>query len=180
MIPVLQVLANCQHQSQHGPAYRVGSCKLAVREAYEVRVSHSGSAHAAWTQAAHKHRLSDPGRAPKGAPVFWSGGTHGYGHVAVSAGDGRIWSTDIERLGYFDLVPASAPATQWGLVPLGWTNDLDGVLVYQEKPMPKRPNFDAIYEFATKAVEGNKKNPKAAEAARIIAQIAAAFRTPSK
>jgi hypothetical protein len=62
--------------------------------------------------------------------VFWEGGSHGAGHIAITAGRFlRItWcrSSDIKRLGWFNRVPIALISRKWGLTLLGTTKDLNG------------------------------------------------------
>lgn len=102
----------------------LGQCLHTCRTAWGL----SGGEPDAATQWAHTdkaHRHSGP--APLGAPVFWTGGTHGYGHVALSDGRGNVWSTDLpipERVG---LVPVGEVARAWpGHVLVGWASSLEG------------------------------------------------------
>jgi len=61
----------------------------------------------AWRNANDKHRDRKP---PRGAAVYWTGGSKGYGHIAISLGGGNVRSTDADgagkvatrTLGWFD------------------------------------------------------------------------------
>lgn len=69
---------------------------------------------------------------PVGVPVFWGGGTMGDGHVALSNGNGKVWSTDILRKGEVDLVEVQFIKNRWNLPYLGWTEECNGVTVYTD------------------------------------------------
>jgi hypothetical protein len=56
--------------------------------------------------------------APAGALVFWGGG---YGHVAIAAGGGYVYTTDFSGSGKVTLVKASDITSQWGKPVLGWS-----------------------------------------------------------
>ncbi|MEY9839517.1 peptidase M23 [Streptacidiphilus sp. EB103A] len=56
---------------------------------------------------------------PPGALLFWSTGNPA-GHIAIYVGGGRTASTDILRVGYVDVVPASEIETKWHATYLGW------------------------------------------------------------
>lgn len=111
------------------PTSEVGFCLREVRECFAVDALYMDAAQA-WEQAKHKHRTSDPREVPRGAPVFWTGGSEDHGHIAIGTGWGRCWSTDILRPGYFDRVPIDLIRDKWGMRLVGWTNDLNGVPVY--------------------------------------------------
>lgn len=96
-------------------------------------------AHASWIQAGghdgDNTHWSIP--APKNVPVYWSGGAHGYGHVAISDGpdhSGRvwIWTTDetAHTHGKFTRVPLTWVKDHWGLNYLGWTETIGGKRIH--------------------------------------------------
>lgn len=113
------------------PTSAPGYCLREVRECYGVGPQALDAA-GAWSAAKHKHHETNPDRIPRGAPVFWTGGANGHGHVAIATGyDGMCWSTDIRRPGWFDHVPIEEIQDKWGLTLVGWTEDLNGERVYQ-------------------------------------------------
>ena len=72
------------------------------------------------TPAKYRHSGKKAKTAPRGALVFWSGGSHGYGHVAVANGRGKVWGVDLPDNGRIGLVPTDEVARRWGLKFLGW------------------------------------------------------------
>jgi hypothetical protein len=125
-------------QSENGPRSAVGMCLQMVRTCYNID-PREADAISAWRTAEDKHRTTDPMKVPRGYPVFWSGGSAGHGHIAIAAGDGACWSTDIRRPGYFDRVPIDEIRTAWGLTLLGWTTDLNGEPVPAEEEKQRKP-----------------------------------------
>lgn len=121
------------------PTSEVGYCLREVRELLNAPAA-ADDAIGAWEAARYKHPTSDLASIPAAAPIFWSGGSSGHGHIAVAARyrlrdrllrrPRKCWSTDIRRPGYFDLVPIDEIHDRWGLTFLGWTEDLNGVRVY--------------------------------------------------
>jgi cell wall-associated NlpC family hydrolase len=105
-----------------------GWCLMFVRLCYGIPPKYA-DATSAWVGAQHRHQVSDPQAIPRGYPVFWLGGSSGHGHVAVSAGDGHCWSTDVKRPGMMDRVPIAFIRDHWGLQLVGWAEDLNGVKV---------------------------------------------------
>ena len=118
-------IAAARKQSHEGPRSGTGWCLRDVRVCYRIPAL-APDAIGAWNIAKTKHRETDPADIPRGYPVFWSGGSEGHGHIAISAGGGKCWSTDIKRAGYFDYVDIAEIHAQWGLTLLGWTADLNG------------------------------------------------------
>lgn len=104
-----------------------GVCLKFARNAYPVD-AYNPTAARAWYAAHFKHgTTSTP---PTGVPVWWTGGSHGAGHVAPSDGYGYCLSTDILRSGRVNRVPISLIAHAWGLTYRGWTEDINGVRVW--------------------------------------------------
>lgn len=101
---------------------RLGRCLQYVRTWLEIP-AHWPSASRAWTEADHRHTNRNP---PKGAPVFWTGGSHGYGHIALSTGGGYVRSTDAPVAGWVRTMPLSWFDTHWpSLHFVGWAEDLN-------------------------------------------------------
>lgn len=153
-------VAAARNQSAHGPRFGDGECKQRVRELYNVPSDGAQTASIAWTRTDHKHTAAAVGgldHIPRGALVWWTGGTPlrnypaGAGHVALSAGGGWCWSTDIRRTGYFDKVLISSIARTWPRLRwAGWSEDIDGVrcISWARPTGPVRgTKLDAILEL---------------------------------
>ncbi len=66
------------------------------------------------------HPVTDAASIPRGAVVWWTGGSQGYGHVAISAGGGQIVSSDAPSFdGSVGVVPLSWFEAHWPGVHLG-------------------------------------------------------------
>lgn len=125
-----EALRAAAKQSHDGPTFGVNECKKQVRLLYGVPSDGTPDAASAWAAAEHRHPADTPLHdVPRGALVWWTGGKEGHGHVALYAGGGHVWSTDIERPGRFDLVPTTRITAAWGLKLVGWSEDIDGVRV---------------------------------------------------
>ena len=130
---VYPAIAAARKQSHDGPQFGVGECLMRVRMCYGIPAQQHDAA-AAWRAAKVKHTRTP---APRGYPVFWTGGSHGYGHIAIATGDGNVWSTDIRRPGFFDLCPITEINARWGLTYAGWAEDVNGVAVQPSKEIRK-------------------------------------------
>lgn len=106
-------------------------CLQFVRSCFGVPARYPSAA-SAWEHATAKHHTTDAGSIPALVPVWWGGGSHGYGHVALSTGHGLCFSTDIKQRGHVDHVPIALIHARWGLPLLGWSEDINGVTVYHE------------------------------------------------
>lgn len=84
------------------------------------------SAAVSWYEADRQH--AGDRNPPTGAPVFWTGGSKGYGHIALSVGNGKIRSTDIPS-GKVATVDLDYVERFWGQKYMGWSEDLNGVLI---------------------------------------------------
>lgn len=128
-----EVAARAKAYSAKGTFWGVGYCLRFARTCAGAPGGVS-NAYLAWMNAKRKHISGTP---PKGAMVFWSGGAKKYGHVAVSAGGGRCWSTDIDRPGKVDLVGIAELGARWpNLKLIGWTEDINGTTISGLTPPP--------------------------------------------
>jgi hypothetical protein len=122
--------------------------------------SRDPSAIAAW-KAVPKDQRHPNSVPPPGVPVFWQGGT--YGHVALSAGDGYVLSTDIRRAGKVDKVKIELIGQRWGYKLLGWTESLNGRRVWSP---PKPVSVAQVRDF----VERNGHYPNGRITKALIAE----------
>lgn len=82
----------------------------------------------AWENAQHKHvdgKDKDAQQPPKGAPVFWRGGSHG--HIALATNNDHGRSTDTTSGGVVGTQEGDWWRNNWGMDYLGWTEDLNAV-----------------------------------------------------
>ena len=135
-----QAIARAAFQSANGPPFGLGECLLRTRLLFDAPsigdFDGDGSADAedGWKAAEFKHPFDgDYNGVPRGVPFWWSGGSDDNGHVAPTIGSAACWSTDIKRIGFYDLVPLARIHDQWGLTPLGWTEDINGVRVFDNQ-----------------------------------------------
>lgn len=111
-------------------------CLQFVRNCFGVSAMHA-DAKTAWAKAKKKHATSIVEDIPAGVPVFWSVGK--YGHIALSTGNGNCLSNDILRKGRIDEVPIQAITRSWGAKLLGWSEDVNDVVVYTKAPAKPTP-----------------------------------------
>lgn len=107
----------------------LGMCQMFVRMSYDVGPGFR-TATAAWDGANERHPLTDGNRAPRGVPFYWKGGSRGYGHVALTVGNGLCWTNDARRSGKIDLVRINDITRQWGQQPVGWAQDINNVHIW--------------------------------------------------
>ena len=83
---------------------------------------HSGDTNAlkTWNNAHEQHKGDK--NPPAGALVCWTyNGPNNDGHIALSAGNGQIISTDVKTAGLVDIVPLTWFAKNWpSFTYLGW------------------------------------------------------------
>jgi len=104
--------------------YQTGMCLKFVRTRYPVAARY-GDAATAWRNT----KLRRTGTPPAGAPIWWTGGSRGYGHVTISAGGGYCYSTDVPGKGRVGKIAISALTRSWGQTYRGWSEDINGVRV---------------------------------------------------
>jgi len=161
-----EALAYIADQSAHGPAFGENECQMQCHLAYDIPTDGTPTAAAWWAKSAYQHPTADPSTAPRGAFHYFLGGSSGAGHVMVSQGGSPSWSTDIARPGYFDTTTVEAVLKSWPLLRyVGWTEDIDGVRVWEPDPVvkptptPNHPNIDAARADLQKALKANKPGP---------------------
>lgn len=114
----------------------VGQCLRTVRQYYAVP-SKYGTAAASWFAADHKHFASDGRDVPRGAPVYWTGGSRGAGHVAISVGGGVCLSTDWKEPGRIDYANINDITSHWNIDFKGWSREVNDVVVWR----PEQPKI---------------------------------------
>ncbi len=124
--------------AQSNTTWPYGQCLGWVRSCYGAG-SYYSSAAVAYAAARYKHTTFPP---PPGVPLWWTGGSHGYGHVAISAGDGYCYSTDILHTGHVNRIPIELVHSAWGQTYRGWSEDINGVHVYVPSATPSVPGVD--------------------------------------
>jgi len=143
-----------------GAQYAEGNCLGSVRDAYGSPAT-GGSAATAF--AATKSRGGVYDTPPLGALLWWTGGTHGYGHVGISNGEGYVWNTDFGPNGYVGdgrirLIPIAAVNKYSNpnapLKYVGWSADLDGQGVLMLTADDKKFISSAIVEAIAAAMWG--------------------------
>ncbi len=99
--------------------------------------------------ASKRHTDRNP---PRGVPVAWSGGANGFGHRAISLGNGKIRSTDAGGRGKVATVDLDWVEKNWGLKYLGWSETISG----QQIPLgPKAPEpTKTITQIAKEVIAG--------------------------
>lgn len=119
-----------------------GMCLKFVRTSYNVSPKYASAA-IAWNKSKFRHSSTPP----KGVPVWWTGGSRGFGHVAISDGGGFVISSDTGGKGRVGRTSIRRITKTWNQTYRGWTEDINGVRVYRPastagagKPaQPKRP-----------------------------------------
>lgn len=124
---------------RHHTFVEVGYCLRTVRTDYGVGPLYLDATEA-WAGADKKHRTSNPKDIPRGVPAFWTGGSAGHGHIVLSVGGGICLTTDFHESGYVDLARIDRIGPAWGLNLVGWTEDLNGVTVWTDKPDQPAPH----------------------------------------
>lgn len=104
----------------------VGMCLQWSRERAAIP-SLQPDAATAWKHAFNRH----PGdkNPPRGAMVYWTGGSKGYGHIAVSLGGGKIRSSDANGNGKPATVSIDWPTQQWGMPYAGWADNVNDQVI---------------------------------------------------
>src|SRR5262245_16736555 len=105
----------------------IGMCLKYVRTWLEIP-SLASDAIGAWNAAKNKH--PNDRKPPRGAPLFWKSGSggSGHGHIALCKGD-TMRTTDKPSNGRVDNDDGTWPRVKWGQTYLGWSEDLNGIMI---------------------------------------------------
>jgi hypothetical protein len=127
--------------AKRGVAIRAGTCLLQVRTVMGIQAlgdyDGDGAADAedAWKRAkadGDTHPITSTTRIPRGAAVFWGGGSNDNGHVAIATGygtgnDATVWSPGVPSdSDHWRKVTIRAITWGWGLELLGYSTSLNG------------------------------------------------------
>lgn len=139
-----------------GVFFGVGYCLKTIRSLFAVLPLYP-DAETAWEQAVHRHETSDPDEIPWGVPVFWTNGR--YGHIALSLGKGRCLTTDFVATGKLGLARTESLAPWCGGRFVGWSEDINGVVVWRPKaPKPEKWDIDDRIAFVKAALQRARQN----------------------
>lgn len=135
-------------------SYSHGMCLQWVRGPCWDIPSHFGSAIEAWNGARHKH----PGdrNPPLGAALFYRGGN--YGHVVIARAD-DMRSTDCPTTGRVSAAAIDWPERAWGFTYLGWTEDLNGVMLPLDTDTTDPGGDDDMPQYDHAAIKAGRTIP---------------------
>lgn len=104
-----------------------GYCLQWCRERADIPAVYP-DASTAWRHAVHRHKGDR--HPPRGAMVYWVGGSSGYGHIAVAIGNDLVRSTDANGSGNvatrsLDWFERSWPSITF----VGWADNVNDVII---------------------------------------------------
>lgn len=118
--------------------FGVGQCLRTIRQTYNVSSKYPTAA-SSWSAADHKHFASSGRDVPRGAPVWWTGGSSGAGHIAISCGGGVCITTDWKEPGRLAYARIDDITSLWNLNFKGWTREVNDVVVWMPPKQNDRP-----------------------------------------
>lgn len=126
---------NAEQDTRNDPGY----CQQQTRQWSGIAALY-GDAATAWENTNDRH----PGdrHPPRGAHVFWKGGSKGYGHVAMSLGNQQIRSTDAGGSGVVATRHIDWVTQNWGLPYAGWAWDNNEVTIPHGSSAPPAEEDD--------------------------------------
>lgn len=124
-------------------------CLQFVRTCYGVAAKYP-NAKDGWSNAKKRTSTSDANSIPAGVPVWFRTSTSNW-HVALSAGNGYCYSTDVGGSGKVGYIGINALCKAWGISLLGWSADINDVTVFTGPIVPPFPS----------GIGPNKNNPSA-------------------
>jgi hypothetical protein len=111
---------------KEGSAIWFNLCQKAVRTALGAGPG-AASAKRAWLDSDREDRRAyrEDKPPPFGVPVYFKMNTP-YWHVALSAGRGKVWTTDVVRRGRVDKVSIAYIERRWNARCIGWLTTING------------------------------------------------------
>jgi hypothetical protein len=100
-----------------------GQCLGWSREQADIPSRYVDAA-TAWEHASGRH-AGDP-TPPRGAAVYWTGGSGGHGHIAISVGNGMVRSSDAGGSGVVATISLERLTREWHLTYVGWADTING------------------------------------------------------
>lgn len=135
----------------------VGYCLRTIRSLYGVNALYP-DAETAWEEAERRHEVAMTA-VPDFTPVWWTNGR--YGHVAIKLPKMRALTTDYVRPGYLGVAPLASLGPWCGGRFRGWTNDINGVDVWEPAaPEPPRWTLEDRERFLRRALARAQRNGK--------------------
>lgn len=117
-------------REHHAPTrWWENDCQMAVRMALGAQGG-IASARLAYLALPAEDRHGAGGKHPPAGVPAWFRLNTPYWHVALSAGRGLIWSTDILRTGRWDKVSIPYLERRWNAHYLGWSESINGRRVW--------------------------------------------------
>jgi hypothetical protein len=104
-----------------------GMCLQQVRTWCGIGAKYA-DATTAWKNTNDRHP-GDRSDIPRGAAVYWTGGSKGYGHICLSLGNGKVRSTDAGGRGRVATVDIAWVERTWGMPYAGWAWDINEVTI---------------------------------------------------
>jgi hypothetical protein len=96
-----------------------GWCLRFVARAYGL--DHAGVSDAwTWWESVPEHLCHYTRTAPPGSIVAFKGGTHGYGHAAISCGKGYVYTSGWRQNGRVERVRVALIESRWHMVSGRW------------------------------------------------------------
>lgn len=171
----------------------VGYCLKNQRTAFGVGPLYMSAAES-WGAAEVKRRVANGAACPRGVFAYWTGGSQGYGHIALSVGDGLCLTNDFAQAGYFSLAKIDDITARWGQTFVGWSPFVNDVRCWtpdREQPPPppvqkdprETPRLDELVRELGRAraqAVRIRVSLKDADRRRVLAAIAVDLRTSIK
>jgi len=129
--------------ARNNKTFEPGFCLRYVRTAYGVDPFFASAADA-WRGATAKHRVKSGMQVPRGAPVYWTGGSQGFGHIAIATGNGGCWSTDAGGSGVVAKVNIDELTQRFNIDFQGWAEDVNKVRVFDTGPLVKPADMPIV------------------------------------
>jgi len=126
----VEAIALARQMSANRTFVGSGMCLKTVRTYYGINAKYLDATDS-YNAADHKVHVRSGIDVPRGVPVYWTGGSSGHGHIALSLGGGLCLSTDWKEPGRIDVARIDDITARWGLPFQGYAWEVNDVIAWK-------------------------------------------------
>lgn len=146
----MSIISDAIAKAKATTQFTPGMCAYFTGKCYGQQSTGYSSAATQWAAIPDQYKHPGDQNPPPGAVCYYLGGSHGYGHAAISVGGGKIRSTDMNANGYYhegtvNTVDINAPS-HWGYGQhyVGWAHPYFHGTLLATVPTPSTPTLPVV------------------------------------
>lgn len=136
-----------------------GKCQAWTRQLYNAPavgdVDKDGDSDAVdgWRSEPEETKHRGDYNPPRGVPLAWKGGSSGFGHRAISLGERKVRSIDVNGPGTVGTVDIKWFERNWDMEYIGWSETISGILI-PKVVRPPAPTKKSNMQIAREVIDG--------------------------